>query len=377
MFRKPYLLFLCAALTTGACSKILEPQSTITATDLRKQALNDSLMQVSDDAFVVKLNEAQQRFERSYIVVPKEDPSKLLGDTAAPVKVGKINTDALGFYVAGRITQVNDLCKIYFDGLFRLAQSSDFIQNEISLLADLTSGVLGLTGAASAQLAFLALGEAGLLSTAENYEEIYFLAPSPQITYGVVQKSMREFVTANKNNLENVQNYATARDFVRQYAALCTPEQIRRIIDTELADAKVTTQRDNLQRISREAVVAILGNGTGFDGLSEDSVQDLLIATGIVKNSNITAADALNMLAAAGLGGGNIADATRELQILRRYGLLGDLESKAMGKKKPASPAPAGAAPLAAAAALPGGAPGAQAQTLSIPSPTIIEPAKN
>lgn len=278
--------------TLGACEFLNgfpQPKSTIIATDLREQAITDSYSSGTSDKFVEQLDDAQKIYEARFLDITNPDtPSK------GNVSPRNLDNFAIDTYVGGRVTQVNDLCKIYFDGLVKRDQTAEFGKDALSLGSKLTSAVLGLTGAAAIQLAALAIGEAGISGAITAYEELYFLTADPALVYARVRtEQATELARASPNqDFEEFKgNYPKARNFVRTYAAYCTPERIRTLINKALVEANpggLTEQGQAgvLRTLSGDYVV-------GGKTLTLDQGADLLLAHGNIDGisaNQITAA---------------------------------------------------------------------------------------
>lgn len=275
----------CLLLLTAVLSGCVQPRSTITATNLRDQAIEEigsvggifdeesgPDVATADDPFVARLNQAQTAYESKF----------LNEDGTVPASGKTVATGAnLKVYVAGRFTQVNDLCKIYFDGLVKRDQTNELYKSVTSLASNVASGVLGLTGAAAFQLSVLALSEAAALGTLETYEEIYLLGPSPEAIYSAVRDAQKTFRTANKAKIDVPSHYPMARNLVRDYAAICTPERIRTMITKKLEDDD-RPGRAALAAVTESAFVTIIGKNTLGESLDQQQAADVIVALGVI-----------------------------------------------------------------------------------------------
>ena len=276
----PIRLALCVGILTAATACSIQPSSTIVATDLRDQAKSevgrfsglfssgdDTSDSNAEDPFVANLNNAQEKYEKHF----------LDKDGKAPVN----DDHNLQIYVEGRFSQINDLCKIYFDGLVKRQQANEIYKGATSLASNIASGILGLTGAAALQLSALALGESAALAGLEGYEEVYLLGPTPEVVYKRVRDEQSAFRTNNATAIAAPQHYPQVRNLVRDYAALCTPERIRQVVD-EAVGGTNNTGRARLAEAAKAAFVTIIGTNTLGITLDQDQAADMIIALGLV-----------------------------------------------------------------------------------------------
>jgi hypothetical protein len=145
--------------------------------------------------------------------------------------VGKVPKKILEAYVRGRRAEIDGYCEVFFRGLDGLQSTTRYTRDVVSDSFSLTTVLMGITQAASNQLAVLAGVQAFVNNQFDSFERFMLLAPEPFRIHKFVVIKQRAFLAEQENKIENIEHYDEALNWVREYANYCTIKGVKQIVD--------------------------------------------------------------------------------------------------------------------------------------------------
>lgn len=168
----------------------------------------------------------------------------------------------LDAYVGGRRNQIDGLCGVFFTGLEDVANGTKWSQDQTNILLDLTSLTLGLTGAATKQLALLAGARVAINDSFGAANSALMLTPDPHAVQRLVRQE--QAAVLERYSIARIHRFADAEAFVRAYSHPCTLNGVRELIQKALrseADrADPIASRGDLE-LSMLPIVQLLNDG--------------------------------------------------------------------------------------------------------------------
>lgn len=187
----------------------------------------------------------------------------------------------LSAYLNERVVQIDELCAAYFSQLDGAAANATWAQDQLNVIGNFTSVIMGLTGSPAQHLAILAGAQAATNESFDAATTALLLSPEPSTVYQLVRMEQRSLLSSAPTTLGS---FRQAESIVTAYANACVPNGIREIINRALTDQAREGDPDNLSaslQASLTLVRQVLNEGApegqaGLLSLSTDQAAHLL-----------------------------------------------------------------------------------------------------
>lgn len=167
--------------------------------------------------------------------------------------------NALEAYVRARQDQIDGLCSVFFNSLQNLSSTSRWGRDQVNAVAEFSSMMLGLGGAASKQLATLSGAQILFNDSYDAASAALLISADPyRVHRAVTNEQTRQF----GRTTGSFANFREAEAFVRQYAEPCTLMGVQRLISEALDTQAITTPADEASlELRLRALAATLNSG--------------------------------------------------------------------------------------------------------------------
>ncbi len=139
-------------------------------------------------------------------------------------------------YVRARHDQIDGLCSVFFNSLQNLSSTSRWSRDQVNALAEFSSMMMGLGGAASKQLAALSGAQVLFNDSYDAASAALLISADPYRVHRAVTTAQTDFSARNPGN--PISNYRQAEALVRGYAEPCTLMGVQRLI-SEALDSQI------------------------------------------------------------------------------------------------------------------------------------------
>lgn len=136
-------------------------------------------------------------------------------------------------YLDRSIFVIDAYCDSYLGSLDRMGANSRFSRSQINAVFNYIGVLKAMAGDSAESIGYLNAAAGMFNTSADNLETLVLISPTPNKLGPLVEQAMTESrrQLSTVRQAEATEKWSTTTRWVQQYAALCTPKGIRRLLD--------------------------------------------------------------------------------------------------------------------------------------------------